>query len=134
MIIVIALDDRGGMAFNRRRLSRDRLLCEDMVRTAGERRLHMSPYSAPLFADMSESICACPDFALQAGADDLCFFELEAPGKYAADATGLIIYYWNRHYPSDLKSDLHMSEWRLQSREEFAGFSHEKITKETYVK
>ncbi len=135
MIIVVCLDDRDGMAFNRRRQSRDRLLCEDLVRTAGERGLYMSPYSAPLFAEMAKAnIRALPDFAVQAGEKDLCFFELEPPGKYQKQATGLLIYRWNRHYPADIRSDLDMSGWRLLSTEEFAGSSHEKITKEIYAK
>lgn len=135
MILVITLDDRDGVAFNRRRQSRDRLLCEDLVRMAKGRTLYMSPYSAPLFADLAEaSICATADFALQAGTDDICFLELEAPGAYIAQATELVIYRWNRHYPSDVKAELNMSAWHLASREEFVGSSHEKITKEMYVK
>jgi hypothetical protein len=44
----------------------------------------------------------------------------------------LVIYHWNRKYPADFKLDLPYKKWKKQSKEEFAGFSHEKITKEIY--
>ena len=36
MIAVVCIDDKGGMLFNRRRQSQDRLLREDLLREAGE--------------------------------------------------------------------------------------------------
>ena len=46
----------------------------------------------------------------------------------------IIVFWWNRHYPSDRKFDLDLSKWNKVSEEEFAGYSHEKITKEVYEK
>jgi len=43
---------------------------------------------------------------------------------------GLILYRWNRTYPADLYFTLSLEGWTLERREEFAGSSHEKITKE----
>ena len=48
----------------------------------------------------------------------------------------VIVYKWNRRYPTDTYFDLDLAAlgFRLASSEEFAGYSHEKITKETYRK
>lgn len=46
----------------------------------------------------------------------------------------LVLYYWNRKYPADQYFPIDLTEWSEESREEFPGNSHEKITKVTYVK
>ena len=48
----------------------------------------------------------------------------------------LIIYRWNRLYHSDVKFDVDVkkSGYKLKSSTEFAGSSHDKITKEIYVR
>ena len=138
MRIIVCLDERGGMAFNKRRQSRDALVSADILATAGGR-LTVYPYSEKL---MSEAVAAGCDFGFrvseraldEAGADDFVFVEDRAIGKHAADADGLIIYRWNRHYASDMKSDIDMSKWSLSQTTEFEGTSHEKITKEVYTR
>ena len=51
-------------------------------------------------------------------------------------AEALILYRWNRRYPSDLTFRIPLSEhgWKLETVTEFSGFSHEKITEEVYKK
>ena len=39
MRVIVCLDDRNGMLFNRRRQSRDRRVVEDILRELGEKRL-----------------------------------------------------------------------------------------------
>ena len=52
---------------------------------------------------------------------------------YKDKINSVIVYKWNRQYPSDMKLDIEPSEGRvLVSSVEFAGYSHEKITKEVY--
>ena len=47
----------------------------------------------------------------------------------------IILYRWNRAYPGDMFFDIKLDRsWHLASAEDFAGSSHEKITKEIYVK
>jgi hypothetical protein len=53
---------------------------------------------------------------------------------HAARVDAVTVYRWNRHYPSDRKLDLDLSAYKLYTNTEFAGSSHEKITKEVYVK
>ena len=68
----------------------------------------------------------------QAGAEDLCFLELQDPAPALARADRLVVYRWNRHYPSDRKLLLPPEGWTLTSRTEFPGHSHDVITKEIY--
>ena len=62
--------------------------------------------------------------------------QVENTGLQAVEAKieKIIVFWWNRHYPSDRKFDLDLSKWNKVSEEEFAGYSHEKITKEVYEK
>lgn len=65
MTVILTLDDRGGMSFNGRRQSRDRLLIADLLselRARGVTRLVLAPSSASLF----------PEDALSAAGVTLC--------------------------------------------------------------
>ena len=66
-----------------------------------------------------------------AGENDFCFIEDESIVPYQEKIKELIVYKWNRVYPAD--AEFEMPEgFVLQSRVDFAGYSHEKITKEIY--
>lgn len=132
MIIAVCVDDRGGMAFNRRRQSQDRVLRRDLLEEASGRKLWMSGYSAGQFSPLPENCRTAEDFPEQAGPGDLCFFEDRDPAAWLAEAEGVIVYRWNRHYPADRYFAFSQEAWRLERREEFAGYSHEWITKEVY--
>ena len=63
--------------------------------------------------------------------------EQDAVGAEGADhAEELLLYRWNRLYPADLTLNGTPVQWgyRLQDATDFAGTSHEKITRERYVK
>ena len=47
---------------------------------------------------------------------------------------GLILYRWNRAYPSDVRWELDLSQFALTERAEFSGTSHETITRERYTR
>lgn len=53
---------------------------------------------------------------------------------YSDRITEVVVYRWNRSYPGDFHLDLDLNQWRLVQTTEFAGYSHEKITKEIYRK
>lgn len=138
--IIVCLDERGGMAFNKRRQSRDALVSADILAMAGGR-LVVYPYSEKL---LGEAVAAGARFGFrvseraldEAGAEDFVLVEDRAIGKYAGAAEGLIIYHWNRHYPADLRLDVTPEGlgMTLKSTSEFVGHAHEKITKEVYGK
>ncbi len=139
MKLIVCLDERDGMAFNKRRQSRDRVLCEDIVRAVRETggRLCLSGYSEPLFAEVDVGgvqLCVRERYADEAMENDVCFFERESPVPYLDLADTLIVYRWNRHYPSDLKFTVPADHWRLQATKDLIGSSHPNITKEIYVK
>lgn len=132
MRIAVCIDSRGGMLFNCRRQSQDRLLRQDLLAEAAGGTLWMSPYSRKQFSDTHEPIHAAEDFPRRAGAGDLCFFEDTDPAPWLAEAEAVILYCWNRTYPADRWFPLPLAGWTLERREEFAGSSHEKIIKEVY--
>ena len=132
MIAVVCIDDNGGMLFNNRRLSRDRILIEDLINTADGRKIYIEPFSETLFNGKESDVLITDDCLSGAGEDDYCFVENKNISAYRNKIKGLIIYKWNRKYPSDLKFDFDLSDYKLNEVSEFAGSSHEKITKEIY--
>ena len=137
MHCIVCIDDRMGISFGGRRQSRDRVLCEDVVKTVRERggMLYLSSYSAPLFDGMSTAEArVCETYLADAGENDFCFCERESLAPCLENIQTLIVYRWNRHYPSDRKLDVDLSGFTLQFRCDFEGSSHDNITKEVYVK
>ncbi len=134
MILIACVDDRGGMLFNRRRQSQDRLLRQDLLEEAGGRPVWLNPYSLKQFPDPPENLRCAEDFFRRAGEGELCFFEDADPAPWLEAAEGGILYHWNRRYPADLYFPLPLAGWTLVRREEFPGSSHERITKEVYTR
>ena len=135
MIVMLCVDKRMGMFFNRRRQSQDCLLREDILAEAVDRRLWMNAYSYQQFAGLAaENIYVDEAFLDKAETGDCCFVENQLLSAYQAKIEQIILYHWNRSYPADLYLDICLpgSDWHLQACSEFPGSSHEKITKEVY--
>ena len=134
MIAIVCLDDKNGMMFNRRRQSRDRLLCRRVAELTKDKKLRMNQYSAGQFdlttvphASVSE------DFLSEAADGEYCFVENEALAPYEAKMETLIVFRWNKTYPADTRLDLDLENvWKLVETEDFPGHSHDVITMETY--
>ena len=123
MTIFICLDDADGLAFNHRRQSRDRVLCEHIAALSQKSVLRMNTSSFSLFSGINApNICAEDDFMQHAQPDDFCFLECADPTPYLGLASCLTVFRWNRRYPADL----HFSVPE--------GSSHPTITQEDYVK
>lgn len=133
MILVVCIDDRGGMLFNRRRQSQDHLLRLDLLQEAAGRPVWMNSYSCKLFDPAPENIRVAEDFAARAGKGEFCFFENADPAPWLEEAEAVILYHWNRRYPADRYFPLPLTGRSVERREEFAGSSHERITKEILV-
>ena len=136
MRVAVCLDDKGGMMFNRRRQSRDRTVVADVMASAEDGVLYLAPYSEKLFAEAGASFVADEQFLAMAGEGDLCFVEDRPLTPYADRIGEVTVYRWNRSYPTDVFFDLDLSAlgFRLRERTEWQGYSHEKITKEIFVK
>lgn len=131
MILIACVDDRMGMMFNSRRLSRDRSVCESILEICRGKALYMEAYSRALFgAALPPGIQVTEDVG--AIRDGEYFF---AENPKAIDETRIdqiILFRWNRSYPADQFFPVDLSKWRLTDTEEFAGNSHERITKEIW--
>ena len=134
MKLIVCLSDDGGMMFNHRRQSRDRVLIADMMQHTQSIPLWVSPYSAPLFPADCPSLRVVPNPIEAAGEDDYCFVEDTPLPQSLADAKELIIYRWNRLYPSDVFFTCDTSAFTLARSDEFVGSSHDNITKEIWKK
>lgn len=132
MTLFVCVDDKLGMAFGGRRQSRDRALCEDMLTFAAGKTIRMAPRSVKLFEGLGGVVAESADL-MQTGAGECCFVEFEPVDRLAERADTLVLYRWNRHYPADLRFEVPLETWKLREVTEFAGTSHETITREVYT-
>lgn len=124
-----------GMLFNNRRQSRDRKVIEDIFHMTD--RVWIHPFSETLFQEELQTrvgnevneIMADEEFLKKAKAGEYCFVENQELMLYSNDIEQIVLYCWNRNYPSDFKLDLDLSKWEPKEVTEFVGNSHEKITK-----
>ncbi len=132
MKLILCLDDTSGMMFNHRRQSRDRVLIADLVTHVGNATLWISPYSAPLFPANAQNITVAENPCAVAKDGDFVFVEDTALSPYWDKVSELILYRWNRLYPSDVKFHEDMAAFHLAATDSFAGSSHNEITKEIW--
>lgn len=132
MILIVCVDNKNGMLFNRRRQSQDRLLrARVLERTAGSR-LWMNAYSAQQFDDPGPQVCVAEDFLSRADWGESCFLENTDPTPCLDRLEQVILYRWNRDYPADVRFSLDLSGFRLCQQTDFPGSSHKTITEEIY--
>lgn len=133
MNLIICIDDAGGMMFNRRRQSRDRVLCARLLEMTKGARLWVTPYTARQFEDGAELCVSDTPWADAAEGDYYFAEDGEIPVE---NAEKIYLYRWNRLYPSDRKftADLSALGFVQKGSEDFAGYSHECITEEIYIK
>lgn len=132
MILIVCLDDNGGMAFNRRRQSKDSAVRRRILELTRGKRLLMTPYSKKQFEE-ENGIIADENFLENAQTEDYCFAEVSSLSAFEKDAEKIIAYRWNRVYPADVKLDIDLQNgWEMVSSTDFEGSSHEKITEEVY--
>jgi hypothetical protein len=136
MTVFVCIDDRGGMLFNKRRQSRDSRVIEDVIRTADDGVLYISDFSEILFEESNASVISVPEPLESAGDGSFVFIENKHLGDYLDRIDRLIVYKWNRKYPSDFSLDVDpvAAGFKKKSTREFKGTSHDKITREDYVK
>lgn len=135
MTLIVCLDDRNGLLFLGRRLSADRRVRENILELSRGAVLWMNVYSAEQFEDLPENVRVCETFLSQAGEEDLCFAENSDLTQVLSRVEKLIVYRWNRHYPSDRKFPWELMPATMSCTEklDFEGFSHERITREVYA-
>lgn len=132
MHLILCIDRRNGMSFCGKRQSSDRMVTEDILNITAGQRLWMSPYSAGLFPE--GSVCVDPDFLSKAGQGDYCFLETTPLPSELSGLESVILYRWNRHYPSTVTFPVSiLLPFVLNESREFSGNSHDTITMERYT-
>lgn len=124
MTLIVCVDDKMGMAFNKRRQSRDSEVIKDISSLGLS--LYMHERSAALFEGVEIKTASSDEC-------DAYFLEFAAPSTLNTHFERIILYRWNRHYPSDTRFDIPLDNYRSSEVFEFAGSSHENITRETFV-
>ena len=134
MKVIVCIDNANGMLFNKRRQSSDAVLLKNMKLLTKGHCLFISSFSEKLFAGNGMHGTVNDKMLEEAGVEDYCFVENLPLAPYENNIDTVVLYKWNRDYPSDMKLDLDLSGWTLQETLEFVGKSHEKITREVYVR
>ena len=137
--IILCVDKVGGMMFNKRRVSRDAAVYEDIMKTVAGEVLYIKPYSEKLFLPISEKYgmpTVVPDPLAIAKDGEWCFIEDEDVSPLIGKIKKLLIYNWNRRYPYELSFDLTIpsSLFMLSDKKKFEGVAHEEITRELFRK
>lgn len=132
MIVCICLDNNNGMLFNNRRQSRDKKIIDDLYFWARKTPVFIQSFSEELFRNRNVIVDNdCLDNTIDG---EFCFIENCGLSEYQAEIATIFVYRWNREYPADFYLDIDLSNWELLNSYEFEGDSHEKITREIYVK
>ena len=136
MKLVVCVDDRMGVMFNKRRQSKDAKVREDILSMLEEgKKLFVSPYTAKQFLpEEQEKLQISETFLLEATKEDICFIEDSDVSELVDSIESIILYRWNRHYPSDKYFTLDLSNYDFVSSIDFVGNSHPEMLKEEYKK
>lgn len=134
MTVIVCVGENGAMLFGGRRVSSDKAVISDLLSCIGDASLYMSQYSCKLFPEDSR-IRVCDDSWKAAGCGDAVFLEQAVPDGLWAKTRKLIVYHWNRLYPSDVRFPMDdiKTKFKLEQTHDLTGNSHEKITREVYV-
>ena len=137
MTLILTVDDGFGLAFGAKRQSRDRELVRDAVRLANGRKIFAREYSRLIFEEAGvcgDALVFCDEPTKACGNCGLALLELCVKKSELESASEVIIYSWNRRYPTTAKLDIDYIKANFVLKEEydFVGNSHEKITRRTY--
>ncbi len=133
MTAVVCLDNNNGLLFNNRRQSRDSEVISD-IKELTKGKILITPFSEQLFNGFGGEVIISRDGFTSAEEDDFCFLENINPNDLKDKIKMLVVYYWNRSYPSDFLCTLDFNMYKVCDTKDFAGNSHEKITRIIYDK
>lgn len=138
MNIIVCIDDGGGILFNHRRVSKDRVLMQWLAEYVGGKPIWALPYSKDLFAECKPTpkLMIAEDYLSKGVAEKeaFCFVEDDSFKAYLPKIRRILLCKWNRRYPSDVKFPLDiLKDFEEKNSWEFPGSSHEKITVEEWI-
>ncbi len=126
MDLIAIIDERGGLTFGGKRLSRDRMLTNRILDLTKDALLICDEYSSQLFPIVAVGNFSC------AKKGHFYFMERIPESLDESKVDKIWLFKWNRHYPSDVKFPIDLSKWVLENTEDFKGNSHEMIILEVY--
>lgn len=127
MKLIFCLDDSYGLAFNKRRQSRDRMVVEKIEEHNKGNEIAVNPYSEGLF-EGKDNIVVTENLMEH----ETVFAERVITEEMMTKACELEVYFWNRAYPGDSFAHIDENLFIKTGEEEFKGTSHDKITCRTY--
>lgn len=139
MNIILCLSKNKGFTFFNQRQSFDRNMISDMIMHVDNKKLYISNYTKKLFDNLKinlENIFVLDKHNKeQIGEDDFIFIEKkEELIFFENDPKEIVVYNWNREYPTDYYFEFDFSDYLKIKEECIVGNSHEEITKIVYKK
>lgn len=132
MKVIICIDNKNGFFFGNKRQSQDIFQREDVKHLVGDSILTMKPYSFSLYQDMDMNIQIEEDL-WSVENSDYVLVEDEDITEHLSLIDTIIVYNWNRTYPSTRTMTIDLDKlYEKRNESEFKGFSHEKITRTIY--
>ena len=131
--VFVCVDENFGVGFNNRRQSRDSEIVLKIVEILEGSNLYMNEYSAKLFKKYNK-IVVDNDYLSKVKQEDYCFVEVNSLADYDDKIDTVILFKWNKIYPSDKKLEIDFSGRNLEKTFDFKGTSHEKITCEVWTR
>ena len=131
MIVILCLDNNNGMMFNDRRQSQDRGLREYIAEMTKGEKVYMNTYTGKLYEEIKNPMVS-EDFLQKAGKGETCIVENLPLNPVIDQIEEVVIFRWNKVYPSDQVLDVDLEEWKLVEEEQIEGSIHE-ITKQIYL-
>lgn len=133
MVLIVCIDKNNGMLFNNRRQSKDKVVTQHIIELVSNKKLWISNFSKDLFEEYSlNNLIIDNDFLNKIERQEYCFVENISPNEFEDKIEKIVLYNWNRNYPSDVYFDLSLKNWICESKTEFSGNSHDKITETIY--
>ena len=117
MELIVCTDERGGMAFNKRRVSKDTEIMNRVEQIAKGNDIYISPRSESLFEEYGITnyvVCADIQVPKEAYILFLEFMDLNFERPEV-----IYRFNFNRHYPSDVRTDITFRNYDLLSQKIF---------------
>ncbi len=134
MTIFLCVDDKNGMMFNKRRQSSDRIVRQKMAEMSAGNTIFMNSYSKGQFVEENINVSVDEVFLDNAGEGDFCFVENVDISPYYNKIKSIVIFKWNKVYPSDRKLDISLLDMNMVDTFDFEGSSHDRITVEVWTR
>lgn len=116
-----------------KRQSKDRVVAEKIIELTSKTPLFMKQKSLSFFPDAPTNAKIIDSFE-ELDAGSTCFAEEVVPPEIMKKADTVIVFGWNRDYPSLMSDRVSLNGFTRKSTTNFVGYSHDNITLEVYTR